>query len=76
MPEHCDYDERPVVARLRWTVYGGAFKYAHVCRDHLAVAYGQRGVDWLCPDCGRPVVQAGRQERARAADCEVCGQPG
>ena len=56
----CDYDERPTVARLRWTVYGGAYQYAHVCARDLAKAWGNRGVDWLCPDCGKPVVPAGR----------------
>jgi hypothetical protein len=56
----CKYHEdRGAVARLRWTVYGGAQEHAHVCRHCLSVAYGNRGVDWLCPDCGKPVVAGG-----------------
>jgi hypothetical protein len=41
----CDYDERPTVARIRWTVYGGAYKYAYVCEYHLSCVNGQQGVD-------------------------------
>jgi hypothetical protein len=41
----CDYDERPAIARIRWTVYGGAPKYARVCAHHWSVCRGQRGVD-------------------------------
>lgn len=43
----CDVDDRPAVARIRWTVYGGAFKYARVCEYHRACTEGNRGVDVL-----------------------------
>jgi hypothetical protein len=41
----CDCDERLAVARIRWTVYGGAYKYAYVCEYHRSCTEGQRGVD-------------------------------
>lgn len=56
----CDQDDRPAVARLRWTAYGGRPEYADVCAMHLAKCWGNRGVDWLCPDCGKPVVPGGK----------------
>jgi len=43
----CDVDDRPAVARIRWTVYGGAYKYARVCEHHRACTEGRRGVDVL-----------------------------
>jgi hypothetical protein len=42
----CDMrDDRNAVHRIRWTVYGGAFKYAYVCERHWSQVRGQRGVD-------------------------------
>ena len=55
----CDMNDGAAVARIRWTAYGGAPNYARVCARHLAYSWGNRGVDWLCPDCGKPVVRAG-----------------
>jgi hypothetical protein len=43
----CDLDDRPAVARIRWTVYGGVFKYARVCEYHRSCTEGNRGVDVL-----------------------------
>lgn len=57
---YCRMPDRPAVARVRWTVYGGAYKYAFVCDYHRRVAVGQRGLDiWpLCPSCWRPMADA------------------
>lgn len=43
----CDYDERQAVAKVRWTVYGGVYKYAYVCAYHLSCCKGEPGVDVL-----------------------------
>ena len=46
-PSLCDLDDRPAVARIRWTAWGGAPKYARVCEYHRSCTEGWRGVDVL-----------------------------
>jgi len=46
-PSLCDLHDRPAVARIRWTAWGGAPQYARVCEDCRAITEGNRGVDVL-----------------------------
>ncbi len=66
-PLKCSYDDEPAVDRVRWTVYGGMFKYALVCERHVLRVRGQRGMD-LVGLPGQAMGEAIAKAEARRID--------
>lgn len=56
----CDYDDKPAIGRVRWTVYGGAYKYRSVCAEHRERVRGQRGIDFLSDRAAAAIPDAPR----------------
>ncbi len=61
------HEDRVAIGRVRWTVYGGAFKYQPVCSDCRDRVKGQRGVDFL-PEPGVSMGEAIASAESRRID--------